>query len=288
MTVVVVGSANMDAVARVDRLPAAGETVVGTELAWVPGGKGANQAVAAARQGATTAFVGRVGDDEAGRTLVAALVAEGVDVRALKAAAGSSTGVAMIAVNRAGENTIVVAPSANLALSTDDVDAARSLVDAASVVVAQLEIPLPTVVRAFELARAAGATTVLNPSPVRELDRAVLDLVDVLVANEHEARALGDPPCPVVVITRGERGGVVIQGGVTTPFASVAVAAVDSTAAGDAFCGALAARMDAGRPVDEAVQWAAAAGALAVTVPGAIPSLPTRAAVAALLEEARS
>lgn len=289
MTVVVIGSANMDAVVRVDHLPAAGETVMGTELRWVPGGKGANQAVAAARQGATTSFVGCVGDDEAGRSLVAALIADGVDVRALGSTPASPTGVALIAVDPTGANTIVVASSANLALTTDAVQAAQPIIDAASVVMAQLEVPLSAVVRAFELAKAVGATTVLNPSPVRELDGPVLDLVDVLVANEHEARVLGsDLPCPAVVITLGERGGVVMRGGVTTTFSTFPVAAVDTTAAGDAFCGALAARIDAGQPVDSAVQWAAAAGALAVTVPGAIPSLPTSAAVAALLEEART
>ncbi|MEY2478570.1 MAG: ribokinase [Actinomycetota bacterium] len=283
--VVVVGSVNMDAVARVDRLPAPGETIGGAELAWFPGGKGANQAVAAARQGASAAFVGRVGDDDAGRSLVAGLAAEGVDVSAVGIASHAPTGLAMIAVDATGANTIVVAPGSNQALTPSDVDAAAVLDDAA-VVVCQLEIPMPAVVRALERGRDAGAVTILNPSPWRPIDPSLLGLVDVIVANEHEAALLGEElSCPTIIVTMGARGAELTEGGVRTTFPSVEVHAVDTTAAGDAFCGTLAAAVAAGRTLPDAVTTAVVAGAIAVTRAGAQPSLPTAAEVAALLEE---
>jgi ribokinase len=285
--VVVVGSVNMDAVAHVERLPAPGETVGGAELAWFAGGKGANQAVAASRQGAATAFVGRIGNDDAGRRLVAGLEAEGVDTSGVTVAHDVPTGLAMIAVDASGENTIVVAPGSNQALTAADVDAAGALADAA-VVVCQLEIPVAAVTRALERGRDVGAVTILNPSPWRFLDESLLSLVDVLVANEHEAAALGERlPCRAVVVTMGERGARLIEDGTATRFDSVPVQAVDTTAAGDAFCGTLAAGLAAGRSLRDAMRFAVAAGALAVTRPGAQASLPTAAEVAALLEESR-
>ena len=285
MSVLVVGSLNLDAVVRVERLPTPGETVLGSGLAWLPGGKGANQAVAAARQGVATALIGRVGDDEAGRSLTARLAAEGVDTSGVLATPDDATGVALISVDRAGANTIVVAPSANGSLAPADVDGAA--VGRATVLVAQLETPVDTVRHAFELARRAGVTTVLNPSPVEGVDAALLDLVDVLVANEHEAGELGvGLPCRAVVVTRGAGGAVVSEDGDQVVVPSYPVDAVDTTGAGDAFCGTLAARLAAGRSLLDAVGAAVAAGALAVTRPGALPSFPTAAEVAALLEEA--
>jgi ribokinase len=193
----------------------------------------------------------------------------------------------MIAVATDGANTIVVAPGSNQALTPADVDGATVLDDAA-VVVCQLEVPLPAVRRALERGRQAGAVTILNPSPSRFLEPALLSLVDVLVANEHEAAQLGGGlPCPAVVVTMGERGAELTEDGTVTRYPSVAVRAVDTTAAGDAFCGTLAAALAAGRCLGDAVTNAAAAGALAVTREGAQPSLPTAAEVAALLEDAR-
>lgn len=286
--VVVVGSLNMDAVASVDRLPGAGETVLAGGFDWVPGGKGANQAVAAARQGAAVAMVGRVGADDNGRLLRARLAADGVDVAAVSADPGPPTGLALIAVDPAGANTIVVFPGANGTLGPEDVDAAAALIEGAAVVVCQLEIPRPAVVRAFELARAAGRITILNPSPVRALDAGLLGLVDVLVANEHEASGVGDTsPCRVVVTTLGQRGAAFTEAGRTITTPSPKVVAVDSTGAGDAFCGALAAGLARGRPLAEVVGGAVAAGALAVTRPGALPSLPTADEVARLLASTR-
>lgn len=284
--VVVVGSINLDAVASVERLPLAGETVLAAGFGWVPGGKGANQAVAAARQGASVAMVGRVGADEGGRALHARLAGEGVDVTSVPTDPDQPTGLALIAVDPAGTNTIVVVPGANGALTPDDVDSAAELIEQAVVVVCQLEIPLPAVVRAFELARAAGGTTILNPSPARALDASVLRLVDVLVANEHEASCVGDTSlCRVVVTTLGERGATFTEAGHTTSILSPKVVAVDTTGAGDAFCGALAAGLSQGRPLTEVIRSAVVAGALAVTRSGALPSLPTEAEVARLLAD---
>ncbi|HZQ27128.1 MAG TPA: ribokinase [Acidimicrobiales bacterium] len=289
MTVVVVGSVNMDAVVRVDRLPGPGETVLGHTLDSVPGGKGANQAAAAARLGAPTALVARVGDDDAGRTLVAALAGEGVDVRAVATTPGTATGVALITVDAAGANSIVVAPLANHSLSAVDIDAAAELIAGARVLLCQLEVPLAAVERALQIARAAGVTTVLNPSPAPgpDVGAALLELVDVVVANEHEAEALA-LQCPAVIVTRGARGAVVFVDGRYHELSAFPVTAVDTTAAGDAFCGALVAGLAAGRTVLEAARPALAAGALAVTRPGALPSLPTAAEVAALLQEVRT
>jgi ribokinase len=288
--VVVVGSLNMDATVDVAQLPRPGETVLGRQLTWSPGGKGANQAVAAARQGVTTALIGRVGDDDAGRSLLALLEAEGVDTTGLSVTSGTPTGVALIAVDGTGTNMIVVVPSANLALTVEDVDAAAAVIATASVLVCQLEVPLDAVERALRLARAAGVTTILNPSPVRPIAREVLELVDILVANEHEMvdlRAQGRLPCGAVVATMGERGAELVQGAGRTTIEAAPVAAVDTTGAGDAFLGALAAGLAAERPLADALRRAVAAGAVAVTRPGALLSMPDAAEVTALLEEAR-
>ena len=288
--VVVVGSANMDATVRVDRLPDAGETVLGNDLVWAPGGKGANQAVAATRMGATAALVARVGDDATGTDLRATLAGEGVDVNHVVVSAGVPTGVALITVDANGDNTIVVAPLANSELSVADVEAAASTIAGANVLVCQLETPLPTVVGTLELARTAGVATMLNASPAQAVDASVLGLVDVLVVNQHEAETLRDVlhpvPCRALIVTLGAAGAVVVEDGRRTELASHPVTALDTTGAGDAFCGALAAGIAAGQGVTEAASTAVAAGALAVTCVGAIPSLPTAAEVAELLADA--
>ena len=266
--VVVVGTANRDAVARVERLPVQGETVLATEFGWFPGGKGANQAVAAARHGARVALVARVGDDENGRVLRDGLRDNGVDTTHVMVTPGVVTGVALINVDAAGANTIVAAGLANLHLTPTDVDAAAAVIEAAGAVVTQLETPMETVARALQLARAAGAVTVLNAAPARRVDDAVLDLVDVVVANELEA-AMVPRTGRVVVETRGERGVVVHDRRGTTGYPSVAVEAVDATGAGDAFCGALVAALARGATVHDAIPAALEAGADAVTRRGA-------------------
>ncbi|GAB2596274.1 ribokinase [Streptomyces capparidis] len=296
--VVVVGSANADLVVRVERRPAAGETVLGSDLATHPGGKGANQAVAAARLGARTALLGRVGDDAHGRLLLAAVSSAGVATGAVLTG-GAPTGVALIVVGPEGDNSIVVSPGANALLSPADVRASARLLRSARVVSLQLEVPLATVAAAV---RAAGPATrvVLNPSPPAPLPEEVLAACDPLVLNEHEARALlggdgkgpggGTPPgddperwCAAllargprsVVVTLGADGAVAADASGAVRVPGLPVAAVDTTGAGDAFTGALAWRLARGDTLAAAVRLAVRVGAAAVTRPGAQDSFPT-------------
>ena len=279
--VCVVGSANVDIVARSPRLPGAGETVLGSSYAEHAGGKGLNQAVAAARAGASTTFVSAVGDDEAGARLLAALRASGADTACVHTVT-APTGRAVITVDDAGENSIVVVPGANALVDP------RAL-PLSAVVLVQLEIPLPAVHEALRRARESGAVTILNPAPATSLDPAIVELVDVLVPNEHEAAQLAPAEQLVadgvraVVTTLGAAGVRVVTAERTWHQPACRVQPVDTTAAGDAFCGALAARLAAGEPLDGAVRFAAAAGALATTVAGAVPSIPTADDIAALL-----
>jgi ribokinase len=294
----VVGSANADLVIGVERRPAAGETVLGTDLAVHPGGKGANQAVAAARLGARTALLARVGDDANGRLLLDAQREAGVDTVGVLVG-GAPTGVALITVDPSGDNSIVVSPGANGRLTPEDVRAAGSLFQASRVVSAQLEIPLETVV---EVVRnlAPGGRFVLNPSPPRALPAEVLAACDPLIVNEHEARviagtgtALGDSPEEwavallalgprSVVITMGAQGALVASAEGVVRVESVKVEAVDTTGAGDAFTAALAWRLGRGEPLTDAAGYAARVGAAAVTRPGAQVSFPTAEEVASL------
>ncbi|MEU7048633.1 ribokinase [Streptomyces eurythermus] len=293
----VVGSANADLVIGVERRPAAGETVLGGDLAVHPGGKGANQAVAAARLQARTALLARVGDDGHGRLLLDSLRAAGVDTVGVLVG-GAPTGVALITVDPSGDNSIVVSPGANGRLRPEDVRTATSLFHASRVVSAQLEIPLETVV---EVVRnlAPGSRFVLNPSPPRELPTEVLAACDPLIVNEHEARVIlgdarvGDDPADwarlllakgprSVVVTLGARGALVCDGSGTSLVPSVKVDAVDTTGAGDAFTAALAWRLGAGAGLAEAAAYAARVGAAAVTRRGAQESYPTAAEVEAL------
>jgi ribokinase len=292
----VVGSANADLVIGVERRPAAGETVLGSDLAVHPGGKGANQAVAAARLGARTALLARVGDDAHGRLLLDAQRGAGVDTVGVLVG-GAPTGVALITVDPSGDNSIVVSPGANGRLAPQDVRAARSLLHASRVVSAQLEIPLETVV---EVVRnlPSGTRFVLNPSPPGPLPAEVLAACDPLIVNEHEARVVaGGEPAGTpedrarallalgprsVVVTLGAEGAVVADGGSVARVPSVKVDAVDTTGAGDAFTAALAWRLGAGASLREAAAYAARVGAAAVTRPGAQESFPTAEEVASL------
>ncbi|MEU2352341.1 ribokinase [Streptomyces misionensis] len=293
----VVGSANADLVIGVERRPGAGETVLGGDLSVHPGGKGANQAVAAARLGARTALLARVGDDGHGRLLLDSLRSAGVDPAGVLAG-GAPTGVALITVDPSGDNSIVVSPGANARLTPADVRAAEGLLRASRVVSAQLEIPLETV---EEVVRAlpSGTRFVLNPSPPRPLPAEVLAACDPLIVNEHEARVLlggagaGEEPEDwargllalgprSVVVTLGAEGALVHDGSGATRVASVKVDAVDTTGAGDAFTAALAWRLGTGASLAEAAGYAARVGAAAVTKPGAQESYPTAEEVRAL------
>jgi ribokinase len=280
--VLVVGSVNADLVVRVDRRPGAGETVLGSDLATHPGGKGANQAVAAARLGGKVAFLGRAGTDGQGDLVRDALRGDGVDISHLITTPGPN-GVALITVSPEGDNSIIVSPGANARVSKDDVAAAGPLFAAASVVSLQLEIPLAAVVAAARAAADAGARVVLNLSPPAAVPDEVLAVCDPLVVNEHEAAFLGDAgPAALlargprsVVITRGADGAVVADRTGVTEVSSPRVAAVDTTGAGDAFTGALSWRLAQGDDLAAAARFAARVGAAAVRNPGAQSSFPT-------------
>lgn len=298
--VLIVGSSNTDLVCRGPRLPVAGETVIGSSFAVFPGGKGANQAVAAARAGAAVAFAGAIGADDFGRARLAELRAEGVDTAQVTVVPDAASGVALIVVDERGENQIVVVPGANARLTTGAVDAALAAraPDALGLV---LEVPLDVVAHA---ARVAPDTTrvVLNAAPFDPAIGAFLDQIDVLVCNATEAagllqrevtaehatdavQALLRHGCGAAVITLGSRGAVAADASGVFRVAAPAVHAVDTTGAGDACCGALLAWLAGGATLRDVVRAGVAAGALAVTREGAQPSLPWRAEVERLLEE---
>ncbi|MFI1586796.1 ribokinase [Streptomyces halstedii] len=297
---VVVGSANADLVVGVERRPAPGETVLGSDLVVHPGGKGANQAVAAARLGARTALLARVGDDAHGRLLLGSQRDAGVDTGPVLVG-GAPTGVALITVDPSGDNSIVVSPGANARLTPQDIRAAAPLFAAARVVSVQLEIPLDTVAETAR-ALAPGTRLVLNPSPPAPLPADVLAACDPLVVNEHEARYIlgilgqeaGDIPEEwagallghgprSVVVTLGAEGALIAdsRGGGHVRVPSPKVEAVDTTGAGDAFTAALAWRLGRGEPLAEAAAFAVRVGAAAVTREGAQASYPTAEEVGA-------
>jgi ribokinase len=281
--VVVVGSLNLDLVARASRLPGPGETVHGSAYGETAGGKGLNQAVAAARSGARVAMIGAVGDDAAGTELREVVASAGIDDAGITVVAGVPTGRALISVDESAENSIVVVPGANAHVAFDRLPDAR-------VVLAQLEIDPDLVIAAFREARDRGSTTILNPAPADRVPDELLALCDVIVPNEHELELLGGLDrlgglgARTVVVTRGAAGAELFVDGVeprhVAPFD---VDPVDTTGAGDAFCGAVSARLAAGDELADALVFAAAAGALATTVPGAVPSLPTADQVGALM-----
>lgn len=290
--IVVIGSVNTDLVVRGPRIPAPGETVTGGTFMRAQGGKGGNQAMAAARAGADVTFVARVGDDELGEAAIAGLRNESIEVGFVTRDPDHPTGVALIMVDRSGENAISVAPGANANLSVGDVEAARPAIESADVLLMQLETPIPAVERAAAIASAAGTAVILNPAPARSLAASLLSNVDVLTPNEGEsafltgkvepaaaAERLRESGVRAVVVTLGPRGALVHSGKVEYSVAGFPVTAIDSTAAGDAFNGFLAVSLAEGLDLTQAVPRACAAGALATTVPGARPSLPFRESV---------
>lgn len=285
------GSANADLVLRVAGIPAPGETVLATGTSRSPGGKGLNQAVAAARHGARTAFVGAVGDDEDGRMLRAVLTEDGIQAHLREST--EATGLAVVLVEDSGENAIVVASGANAAVGRPT-PAELAVVTAGRVLLIQLELPVPAVLAAAEAAHAAGVRVVLNAAPARRLPVELLGCLDVLVVNEHEARVVagtGEAPLdaavdallatvPQVVVTLGAAGCLYRgRGGVEVRLAAPAVEAVDTTGAGDTFVGVLVAALADAVPVSEALRLAVVAGSLCVQRRGAVPAIPRRAEV---------
>jgi ribokinase len=301
--ITVVGSLNMDLVARTPRIPQPGETIIGSDFHTVPGGKGANQAVAAARLGVQVSMVGRVGRDTFAGPLLDNLAAAGVDHTFVTQDPEAATGVALIVVDDAGQNSIVVASGANARLTPTDVDEAKTAIAGAETLLLQLESPLETVTRAAEVARAHGVTVILNPAPARSLPAELLSLVDVLIPNESEtalltglpvgdraqteaaAAALLDLGVGTVILTLGERGALLAREDGAEVFAAFEVTPVDTTAAGDAFVGGFAVALAEGRALAEAVRWGNATGALATTKLGAQSSLPTRQEMETLLTQ---
>lgn len=270
--VVVVGSLNLDLVVRAPRRPDGGETVSGSGYAEYAGGKGLNQAVAAARSGASVAIVGNVGADAAGDDLRSIVRSEGIDDRYLVQLEGHPTGRALITVDDAGENSIIVVAGSNAQPPVTELPTGR-------VVLAQLETTVAGVVAAFTDARESGSITMLNPAPAVALTEPLLDLCDVLVPNEHEVDLLGGrlhvaSRVEHLVITLGAAGADHVHAGTTQHIEAFEVDAIDTTGAGDAFCGSLASRIAAGESMEDALRYASAAGALATTRAGAVPSQP--------------
>ena len=294
----VLGSLNMDLVVRSPRLPAPGETLLGGPFQTFPGGKGANQAVAIARLEAPVTLIGRVGADAFGAELLASAGQAGVDTGHILRDKQAATGVALITVEDAGQNTIVVALGANGRVSPAQVQSSAAVIQEASLLVMQLECPLDAVTEAARLARLAGVRVLLNPAPAAPLPAELLKQVDILAPNQSELAALqpGLPVSeaahrlqalgvPVVLVTLGADGVYMLAGDEETSLPAFKVEAVDTVAAGDAFIGAFAVALAEGKPLHEAVRWGNAGGAIAVTRHGAQPSIPNRDELLKFLEE---
>ncbi|HEX7927111.1 MAG TPA: ribokinase [bacterium] len=297
---IVFGSMNMDLVSRVARLPVPGETLIGSAFFQAPGGKGANQAVAARRTGAAVAMVGCVGADSFGETFLHDFAADGIDVRGVRKVPGVATGIGQIALGEDGQNQIIVCPGANFSVGAEEFAWLERLLPQARALLLQLEVPMEANVRAVAMAAKHGVPVLLDPAPAQTLPP---ELVrgSILKPNATEAAALVGGAVSTaadakraahallrhgakgVIVTLGEHGGYYAMAGDDGVFATFPVKAIDTVAAGDAFQGAFAAALAEGKPFGEAVRWGAAAGALATTKLGAMPSLPTRAEVEALL-----
>ena len=299
--VVVAGSINMDVVATAERHPAVGETVAGTQVLYFPGGKGANQAVAAAKLGVETTLIARLGADAFGGELKIFLASQGIDLSLVRESTDAHTGTAIITIANA-DNTIVVVPGANGLVSADDVAAAQ--LAKGDIAVSQFEIPQPAIMAFFKRAGEAGATTILNPAPASKFSRELLDLVDILVLNETElsllagknlsdddkiecfvdaAKSLQANERQTICITLGKRGVVAVVGGEAVAVRGRAVTAVDTTGAGDCFVGALASQLAQGTPLRDALRYANVAASISVQRMGAAPSMPTADEVAAAI-----
>jgi ribokinase len=303
--VFVAGSINMDVVAMANRHPRIGETVAGNAVSYFPGGKGANQAVAAAKLGAPTTLIGRLGNDAFGDQLKTFLTAQRVDLTFVQETADAHTGTAIITVADA-DNTIVVVPGANASVTPADVEAPALASD--DIAVSQFEIPLPVVSAFFKRARATGATTILNPAPAIEVGAELLDLVDILILNETElgvlaktelhdgndparfiqaARSLQTGPGKIICVTLGKRGALALVDGEPLITAGRAVKAIDTTGAGDCFVGAIAAQLADGKSIRDALVYANMAASICVQRMGAAPSMPTAAEVEAAISTSR-
>ena len=302
-SIVVVGSVNMDLVIRAPRMPAPGETIAGSGFRTIPGGKGANQAVAAARMGADVHFIGSVGGDDFGVRLKQGLADDGIDLTHLSVLKEESTGVAMIILDAKGQNSIVLSPGANGRVTPEQIEACADTIAGARMLVCQLETPLAAVTRAVDIAYDKGVPVILNPAPAVPLDRALLAKIKYLIPNETEAsllsgvqvadaetagaaaRRLVDDGVEQVLITLGDKGVVSsLEDRATSSVPAIPVPVVGTTGAGDTFVGSLAVELASGRSVREAVQYAQYAAALKVTKLGAQTSIPRRDEVVAFMQ----
>ena len=304
MHIVVVGSLNMDLVVRMPQIPRPGETLLGGEFKTFPGGKGANQAVAAARLGANVTMIGCVGADAFGQEMRNTMIAEEIDTTYVLVHPETATGVALIQVDKKGQNSIAVASGANFQLTAADVEKAMQSIGKFDVLVMPLETPLETIYTAAKIASHLGAKVLLNPAPAQVLDPDLLELVDVLLPNEHEVALMaGLPPLESaadakigaekllslgvkkLLVTMGGQGAVLFDGKTETQISAYQVQAVDTTAAGDCFVGALAVGLGEGRSIADSADFASAAAAISVTREGAQPSLPRREEVIQFMNE---
>ena len=303
--VTVVGSLNIDLVCRATRRPDKGETLIGDAFDIFTGGKGFNQATAAARLGAEVTLIGSVGADPFGEMLLTATENEHIDSRFVRKRTDTGTGVATIVIEPDGDNSIIVVPRANMALTTTDIDDAADCIADADVLLLQLETPIAASEHAALIAKAHGTTVILNPAPAQPLPDSLLASVDILTPNQSETELLSgmqvsndeearnaaealrahmvDTPTSAVVLTLGEQGALILTATTSERISALSVDAVDTTGAGDAFCGALATALANGEILRAAIEFANAAGAAAVTVIGATPSMPTRAKVDLLM-----
>lgn len=302
--IVVVGSINMDLVIRCAHLPIPGQTITADSYLEIPGGKGANQAVAAARAGGHVAMIGRVGGDAMAERLIENLRQQQVHIESILRSRDSASGIAVVAVESSGENAIMVVPGANGLVSIEDVNRAESILRAASIVLVQLEIPLPTVQRVMDIARDAGVPVVLDPAPMPDVLPTQMLACDVICPNQSEAAAivgyavhtvddarraasdLLDTGARQVIVTLASQGAVIHDGRSSNWIQPFPVKAVDTTAAGDAFAGALTVRLAEGAPLTESARFAAAAGAIAATRLGAQPAMPRRHEIEHLIQQA--
>ena len=301
--VVVVGSFMMDLVVKAERRPRKGETLIGDEFGMFIGGKGTNQAIAAARLGAQVHMVGRLGTDLFGDMFISALDKDGINTQFIARDPEVGTGVGTPVIDAQGDNSIIIIPRANMRLSIEDVNKAEEAISEADVLLLQLEVPIPSSQRAAEIARVGGATVILNPAPARELPDDFLRYIDIVTPNETEtemltgvevtdqsgaeraAKNLLDKGMSAVVLTLGERGALLLTQETTKAIPAYKVEVVDTTAAGDAFCGALATTIAKDEPLEQAVASANAAGAIAVTIMGAEPSMPAQQQLEQFLKE---
>ncbi|MEL7034191.1 MAG: ribokinase [Cyanobacteria bacterium J06592_8] len=303
MSVIVFGSINMDLVAKTPRLPSPGETLKGNQFFTAPGGKGANQAVAAARLGALTYLVGRVGEDGFGQELLAHLQETGVQTQGIKVDSRTSSGVAIIAVDQNSENTIIIVPGANGCVESSDVNRLKNLLSDATVLLLQLEVPLPAILSTAKIAQEVGVKVILDPAPApTELPDELYALIDIITPNETETKQLTGFDLSLeenwikaadffrhrgvktVILKLGARGVFCMDSSGSFQAEAFPVQAIDTVAAGDAFNGAMAAAFEEGLSLKEAIVWGTTAGALATTKLGAQPSLPDRETFDAFLK----